>query len=743
EHGAICDFTILEFNEVARLMMALPTETLGLTLLTQQSSVRLAELFAYFVRVVDTGEPFRLETPYDRHGLSDWFAISVVKLDDGFVITFTDITEHRLATRQTERQTSLLRSILDTSLHGIVAYQAIRDADGTITDFRIQLVNDVAYRQGVTLLSEPSIGQTLRGFSPDSVTDGSFHQFAQVCETGQPFQGTRHYSKLDQWADIAVTRLDDGVLVTFNNVTEAKRAEARVRRQAELLNSILDNAIYGIISCTVVRDASGGIVDFSIQTVNRVAEAIVGGSIRDLQGKSVAANGLMHTETDLLNLYRLTVESGRPQRRECFLRTVDSESWFDVSVAPLNDGLVVTFVDITEAKQAALALEAQTVMMRDIVNGAINGIVLLEAIREQATGTDGPTEGPIVDFYIRAANQATLTMTGIDPEQLINKRLSDVFFSGDSREFLATYIETVETGEARRIEAYYSLGANGLEGWFDTSAVKQGENGVVLTFFNTTEAKKAELGRQALIAELQRSNANLEQFAYIASHDLQEPLRKVTAFGDVLQDQFASVLGETGGDIVQRMQSAAGRMQILIKDLLAYSRVASKRDPFKPIDINQIVADVLVDLETVIQEKAAVVVMESLPRMPGDAIQIRQLFQNLLSNALKFSRPGLAPTIRIDCRLARGHEFDIVPDVESRRRFYCLDVIDNGIGFEPKHAERIFQVFQRLHTRSQYAGTGIGLAIVQKVVDNHKGYILAESQPGRGTTFRILLPADV
>ena len=184
-------------------------------------------------------------------------------------------------------------------------------------------------------------------------------------------------------------------------------------------------------------------------------------------------------------------------------------------------------------------------------------------------------------------------------------------------------------------------------------------------------------------------------------------------------------------------------MQVLIKDLLAYSRVASKRDPFRVIDMNQLVSDVLNDLETSIQAKAATITLDDLPNMPGDAMQLRQLFQNLLSNALKFSQPNVAPSIHINCHLIQGSESDVVPVAEANRKFYSIEVADSGIGFEPKYADRIFQVFQRLHGRSQYEGTGIGLAIVQKVVENHRGYILAEGRPGAGTTFKILLPIDV
>jgi|GEM_PF-673612 len=239
---------------------------------------------------------------------------------------------------------------------------------------------------------------------------------------------------------------------------------------------------------------------------------------------------------------------------------------------------------------------------------------------------------------------------------------------------------------------------------------------------------------------LVRSNDNLQTFAYVASHDLQEPLRKIQQFGDLLQTQYGPHLGD-GAAYLTRMQSAAGRMSTLIKDLLSFSRIATRRDTSAPVDLNDVVASVLVTLELVVADRGAHVTIGALPTIFGNASQLNQLFQNLLSNALKFHRPGVRPLISITA--APVPKTDLPPEVKparASRQYYRIDVADNGIGFEEKYLDRIFQVFQRLHGRNQYAGTGIGLAICEKVVTNHGGAITATSQPGQGATFSIYLP---
>ncbi|GAB3979715.1 hypothetical protein GCM10028806_45660 [Spirosoma terrae] len=242
--------------------------------------------------------------------------------------------------------------------------------------------------------------------------------------------------------------------------------------------------------------------------------------------------------------------------------------------------------------------------------------------------------------------------------------------------------------------------------------------------------------------DLRRSNHNLEQFAYVASHDLQEPLRKIVAFSDLLKNQYAVRLGD-GVDHLNRMQGAANRMSMLIKDLLSFSRISTQRKSIGPVSLNQIVNDVLVDLELIIQDVNATVNIDTLPTVSGDRSQLEQLFQNLLTNALKFRRPNVPPFVNVTSQIVAAET--LPASVKPSRKvatYYQINVSDNGIGFDEKYLDRIFQVFQRLHGKNQFAGTGIGLAISDKVVANHGGAITASSKPGEGSIFTIYLPAN-
>jgi light-regulated signal transduction histidine kinase (bacteriophytochrome) len=240
---------------------------------------------------------------------------------------------------------------------------------------------------------------------------------------------------------------------------------------------------------------------------------------------------------------------------------------------------------------------------------------------------------------------------------------------------------------------------------------------------------QAEARLKTSLAELERSHRELQEFAYISSHDLQEPLRKIQAFSDRIQNQYQTVLDERGLDYLVRMQQAAARMQTLIQDLLAFSRVTTRTHPFQQIEVAEIVEAVLLDLEMSLQEVGAQVILGDFPMLEADPIQIGQMFQILIGNAVKFRRRQIPLVIHI-----KG--YDLVEPAG-----HCQFVVaDNGIGFEEKYRERIFGVFQRLHGRTEYEGTGVGLAVCRRIVERHHGRITANSTPGQGTTFTILLP---
>jgi two-component system, NtrC family, sensor kinase len=245
--------------------------------------------------------------------------------------------------------------------------------------------------------------------------------------------------------------------------------------------------------------------------------------------------------------------------------------------------------------------------------------------------------------------------------------------------------------------------------------------------------------RKELTAKLERSNQELQAFAYVASHDLQEPLRKVQAFGDRLRAKCQEALSEEGKDYLQRMQNAARRMQNLIDDLLLFSRVTTQPQPFEQVDLSNLIMEVLTDLEVRILQTGGILQVGNLPAIEADPTQMRQLFQNLISNALKFHRPSTPPVVQVHCRILDSPEHWPGP-VTVPGPFCEMSVRDYGVGFEEKYLDRIFAVFQRLHGRQDFEGTGVGLAICRKIVERHNGVITAKGMPGEGAVFLVTLP---
>src|SRR5437016_2498446 len=250
----------------------------------------------------------------------------------------------------------------------------------------------------------------------------------------------------------------------------------------------------------------------------------------------------------------------------------------------------------------------------------------------------------------------------------------------------------------------------------------------IALFDDITARKAAEAALRGAHEELKRSNAELEQFAYVASHDLQEPLRMVSSYTQLLMRRYGDKLDGDAKEFTAFIVDGATRMKQLIEDLLAYSRVGTRDKNFKPVDSESSLRRALTNLRAAIQDSGATVTQDKLPTIPCDEVQLAQLFQNLIGNALKFRKPDAAPAVHVGAA-DQGAEWEFT-------------VRDNGIGIEPQYFERIFMVFQRLHDKGEYPGTGIGLAIVKKVVERHGGRIRVQSQPGAGTTFHFTMPKE-
>lgn len=350
-------------------------------------------------------------------------------------------------------------------------------------------------------------------------------------------------------------------------------------------------------------------------------------------------------------------------------------------------------------------------------------------------------EGIITEF-----NKAAEQTFGHPREKVLNTKPSEVLFppgmSAGQQDRIDRYLDVGEGSMLGRRVEVTAVRANGET--FDAEmamTISHEQGSPVLTFFirDISRRKKAEQEQAHYAAELERSNRELEQFAYVASHDLQEPLRKIRTFSDRLQMKCGDKLDEVGAECLLRMQNAAVRMQALIDGLLSLSRVTTQGQNFVAVDLAQIAREVVSDLEVQIEQVGGRIEVGHLPTIQADPLQMRQLLQNLIANALKFHRIEEPPVVNIQGRFIHGRlqrKVGGLPSDEQCR----LVVEDNGIGFERKYEERIFGVFQRLHPRDVFEGLGIGLALCRKIVERHGGTITAHGTPGRGSTFEILLP---
>jgi PAS domain S-box-containing protein len=333
------------------------------------------------------------------------------------------------------------------------------------------------------------------------------------------------------------------------------------------------------------------------------------------------------------------------------------------------------------------------------------------------------------DAKIRVVNGAVTTLLGYEASELLGRSIDRLEPVDAEATISRTLGELARRGAIRDQERIFrSRSGEQVDVSVSISTISEGsiQRGAVVIARDIRERKRAEEELHTFMRRLELSNRELEDFAYVASHDLQEPLRKIQAFGDLLSTKYADSLPPQASDYIERMRSAARRMQVLINDLLAFSRVTTKGKPFVPVDLGVIAHEVAKDLEMRVHDAGGEIVIGELPHLDADPMQMRQLLQNLAGNALKFHQPGVPPRVQISGRALNDH-CEIV-------------VADNGIGFEERYAEKIFTMFERLHGRGKYEGTGIGLAICRRIAERHGGTITARSTPGEGSTFTVVLP---
>jgi PAS domain S-box-containing protein len=509
-----------------------------------------------------------------------------------------------------------------------------------------------------------------------------------------------------------------GLVGAIFDVTARARAEGALRESEERFRAVVDSANEGML----IYDRALNII-----AGNRAAERIVGLPLAQLIGKPgfvsvlpcVRADGTPLPESERPT--RVTVRSGKAQTdlRIGIQRAGGGVTWLSVNTAFLRRvddtdyyGLVSTITDVTEQTNAEARLKESEARFRQTFELAASGIC------------------HVVDGRFVRVNRSLCEILGYSEKELLGRHVKDVSHP-DDRDVTDADRARIRAGELAqaRFEKRY-LRRDGSVVWCDIAiALVRDVFGMpqyeIAVFDDVTERKKSEAALHAAHAELKRSNAELEQFAYVASHDLQEPLRMVASYTQLLGRRYEAKLDQDAREFMSYIVDGATRMKQLIEDLLAYSRVGTKGQEFKPVALEAPLRRALFNLRAGIEEAGAAVTYDPLPTVHGDEVQLGQLLQNLVGNALKF-RSNSVPRIHIG--------------VSEKNSEYQIEVRDNGIGIEPQYYERIFMVFQRLHNKGEYPGTGIGLAICKKVVERHGGRIWVESRAGEGSSFFFTLP---
>ncbi|GAA4735759.1 PAS domain S-box protein [Flavisolibacter ginsenosidimutans] len=674
-----------------------------------------------------------------------------------------DITEQKEAERSLQQSEERFRSTFDNAAVGI----AHVSPDGSWLDVNERLCAIVGYTK------EELLSSTFQRIThPDDLNDDL--RLLQEVLAGERESYTLekryiHRSGSVVWINLTVSlvRHDDGMPKYFISVVEdigeRKRAEEKILESEERLSLVIEAASLGLWDYDI-RTGVAAISEHTRRFYNLPKDepftferflASIHPADRDWVAERNRRVLFEHdSPTSYFAEYRVIRNDGAIRWMRSTGKVLLNENGeryrFTGAIMDVTDEILSTqAIQESEARYRKLAstleglvaertteLQQSQAFLQSVLDTTQNGITTYSPIRNR--------QGEIVDFRISFINNMVSKDLGMLPVDITGRSVSEVFPQAFENGAFGYLIHFIETGEGGQREIVHKEQNDEL--YFHLSLARMDE-GVTVTVRNITEQKRAaqqleELNRQLqeINAELQRSNEDLQQFAHVASHDLKEPIRKVRTFGSRLEEEYAAMLPERGKLYLQKMLFSAERMFGLIDGVLNYSTINSLESSFEKVALNELIGHIESDLEVVLQKSSARINKENLPEVHGSPVLLNQLFYNLLTNALKFSKAGVPPLINIGVKQVLGKVVKAVSSAEKEKTFIQISICDNGIGFRPEHAEKIFKTFTRLNSRDRYEGTGLGLALCKKIVERHHGYIYATGSEGEGACFYVLLP---
>jgi PAS domain S-box-containing protein len=721
DSGAVVDYRILDANPNYERITGLEMQKVIQQLASDVYGAGAPPYLDIYARVAQTGQATQFEThfpPMDKH-----FHISVFSPGkDQFATVFQDITARKQAEealRESQRQLATLMS----NLRGM-AYRCKNDTDWTMEFISAGCQPLTGYRP------EELIGNARISFSDlilpadrQAVWDG----VQAALEKKTPFELTHRIvtaSGEEKWVweqGRGVLGPDGDLLALegfITDITARRRAQQALRESEERYRGLFNGVPVGLYRTT----SAGKFLD-----VNPSLAHILGFPDRD---------SLLNTPSPVLYVdpedrQRWQAAMGAHGQLDGFEVQVRRHDGRDIWVrhtahAVRNaEGDVLYYEgaveDVSAWKQAQLALRESEARFRALILNSTDLIIVLDG------------EG-----IVRYGSPSVKTVLGYRPEDLLERQVFDFFHPEDLPVVTEAFGDLLNSpNDSLRVEARF-LHQEGSWRVIEATASNLLDHpaiqGIVVNSRDITLRKRDERRLRRQAADLARSNRELEQFAYVASHDLQEPLRMVSSYLQLLARRYQYKLDGDANEFIDYAVDGAVRMKRLINDLLAYSRVGTRGNPFEPVDCNTILDQVRINLKETIHETGALVTNDELPVVVADESQLVQLLQNLIGNAIKFQ--GVAPPL-VHVSAQRQEE-----TAHETNGHWLFSVRDNGLGIEPQYTERIFVIFQRLHSSQDFPGTGIGLAISKRIVERHGGKIWVESEPGKGSTFFFTLPAN-
>ncbi|TVR76490.1 MAG: PAS domain-containing protein [Chitinophagaceae bacterium] len=621
-----------------------------------------------------------------------------------------------------EQTRKLLRGVLDSSSSGIIAFR--RSSKNEDDNYKLVLANETAL-QILALDEKIVMGMDFRDLMLSMNLEKLHKQLSRVWISVDYEELEYEYSGI--WLTVNAVKKYNEIVITFTDITKRKIAEQALLENKQKLEGVFNQSfqLMGIINLDgIIVELNQTGLDYFNLSYNEIHDKSLW-NLPCWTGEALNANKIQKAVHTALK--------GEVVRMEIPVIDRDGlERVLDFSIKPVTDEkqeivlLILEARDITDLKLALDNIEKSESRYR-VLAGTLPDLAVLMFNK---------------DFIYKLMEGQALSRIFNKNEVIpINKPVKEAFDPYPIEEWFDYHRQTLD-GNSFQIEIllkdyFYKV-------YFIPLRNKEGEvySGLIV-FYDITVIKKYQTELEYSIEELNRSNQELEQFAYVASHDLQEPLRKIRTFGERLSDKYSNSLDGGAKEYIDRMQNASSRMQVLIDDLLSFSRISRTKPEWEKVDLNVVMQDIISDLELNVEKSEAKVYVAKMPTLEGSISQFRQLFQNLISNAVKFRKDEEPPVIKIGASLLQPDDKVKLKDHViqiTNNNYWHFTVSDNGIGFEMDYAEKIFTIFQRLHGRSQFEGTGIGLSVCKKIVEHHRGIIFAESKPGKGSVFHLILP---